>query len=56
MIANFVKRLGIDLTDAFACHAEFLPNLFECMSNHIFKPEANLQDFLLARCEFTPID
>ncbi len=47
MLANALKRLRFDLSDAFAGHAEFFSDLFQCVRNTIVEPETHFQNFLL---------
>src|SRR5262249_26325836 len=50
-VAKLLQRLGLDLTDALAGHAEGAADLLERVLVHAAETEAHAQDALLARGE-----
>ena len=48
-MAQSSQRLGLDLADAFAGHAELAADLFECVTVAVDKAKAKLQDTHLTR-------
>jgi hypothetical protein len=51
VLTDFLKRLGFDLTDTFACHAEFLADLLERVRYTILQSKPDTEDFLFTGSE-----